>query len=287
MPREPDWSESVYLENEREQRFVRVVQDRARSVVAYGALTTPGQQRERTHEDAQAAARWCRRRVATLRHKGYRLGHCRAGLVEAIQDAPDSLSAYGAYAEWLNQKGDPRGELITLGLQRLTSEVSPEHQRAFDALLAKHPETLDVATLARSTRQRWHAGFVRAGVVDVRAESRAYDFEAGDRLRSYLTHPSLAAVQHVTVLGYDPALWGVIAEATPRTIQQLELRYRGPVHPWAPFEPPNGDGLLFRWQPRLPLLRSVECLGMGRAEEREDEPAPRGMWAKLRWWLGW
>ena len=76
------------------------------------------------------------------------------------------------------------------------------------------------------------------------------------------------------------------------TVLPLECGGQGllmfPIYPsFGGFEPPNGDGLLFRWQPRLPLLRSVECLGMGRAEEREDEPAPRGMWAKLRWWLGW
>lgn len=285
MSSEPDWSECVYLESEREQRFVRVVQDEARSVVAYGAIDTPGQQRERHHGDADAAARWCRRQVAALRHKGYRLGHCRAGFVQGIQDAPDSLLAYRAYADWLHQKGDPRGELITLGLQLLTAEASPEHVRAFHALLAQHPETLHVATLARSTQQRWHAGFVRAGVIDVSPTTRAWSSEPGERLRRYLTHPSLAAVQRLTVIGYDLSLRHVIAETAPRSIRQIEL-HRAQAHPWTAYDSPDGDTLLLRWRPRLPLLESVECHGPGPVQEPEDEATPRGRWAKFWWFLG-
>lgn len=285
MSSEPDWSESVYLESEHARRFVRVVHDEGRSVVAYGALGTPGQRRERSHTDPDAAARWCQQQVAALQHKGYRVGHCRAGLVRAIQEAPESLAAYRAYADWLQAKGDPRGELITLGLHLLVAEASPEHERAFRALLAQHPETLDVATFARSTRQRWHAGFVRAGVIDVSPKARAWSSEPGERLRRYLTHPSLAAVQRLTVIGYDLSLRHVIAEAAPRSIQQIEL-HRAQAHPWTAYDPPDGDALLLRWVPRLPLLESVECHGPGPVQEPEDEATPRGRWAKFWWFLG-
>lgn len=282
---EPDWSESVYLENEAERRFVRLVQDGTRSVVSYGATGTPGKQREHTHADAAAAARWGRRAAARLRHKGYRLGPCRAGMVEAIQQAPESMDARRAYASWLLQHGDPRGELISLGLQLLTAEASAAHQQAFDALLARHPETLDVTALARSTHQHWEGGFVRAGVVDVSVPAGKRDPDAGARLRRYLSHPSLAVVQRLAVFGYFTPFEHIIVDAAPRSLREVKL-YEGPIPVWTRGRTPDPNELLARWAQRFPSLRSVECHGPAPVVELEDEPPPRGALATLLWWLG-
>lgn len=56
------------------------------------------------------------------------------GLVAALEAEPDDLAAWAVYADWLTEQGDPRGELISLQLER---EAAREAGREATHLAAK------------------------------------------------------------------------------------------------------------------------------------------------------
>jgi uncharacterized protein (TIGR02996 family) len=59
---------------------------------------------------------------------------------QAILESPDDLAGYAAYADWLQEQGDPRGELIRVQLA-LEDERLPRAEHA--ALHARYRELLD------------------------------------------------------------------------------------------------------------------------------------------------
>jgi uncharacterized protein (TIGR02996 family) len=58
-----------------------------------------------------------------------------AYLLQAVYDRPDDDAPRSVYADFLTERHDPRGELITLQLQR---DPSPAARKQIKALLAKH-----------------------------------------------------------------------------------------------------------------------------------------------------
>lgn len=58
-----------------------------------------------------------------------------------IAEAPDDLARRSVYADWLSERGDPRGELMALQLAATGSEPSPAAAKRIAALLKKHQKT--------------------------------------------------------------------------------------------------------------------------------------------------
>src|SRR5262245_25939316 len=76
-----------------------------------------------------------------------------AALQVAIEDDPDDPSTYSVLGDWLQRRGDPRGELIALCLaadvQRTASpRTKPPAQVAIEKLLTRHSSAL-LGRLAR------------------------------------------------------------------------------------------------------------------------------------------
>jgi uncharacterized protein (TIGR02996 family) len=74
----------------------------------------------------------------------------------AIAASPDDEAAYLVYADWLQQRGDPRGELIVLqhrGQDDAARGLLQRHAEHFYGGLSARPSLLDVT---------WHLGFFRA-----------------------------------------------------------------------------------------------------------------------------
>src|SRR5262245_56532825 len=94
-------------------------------------------------------------------------------LEAAIDDDPDDTSAYSVYGDWLQRRGDLRGEWIALSLaadaQRSTNpRRRPPAQIALGKFLTKHARTLlgPMAKLVRDLTDLtappfiWRSGYI-------------------------------------------------------------------------------------------------------------------------------
>lgn len=82
-----------------------------------------------------------------------------------IAKAPDDSAAYTVYADWLSERGDPRGELITIELQ-LETAPSPELAARAQALHAAHDAAWAGSLAAnKDVHLQWRRGFVDAVVL--------------------------------------------------------------------------------------------------------------------------
>src|SRR5690242_13390168 len=86
----------------------------------------------------------------------------RAGIARAGPD-PDDLAPYLVLADWLQQQGDPRGELIAIQCARETAdmpELAANEQALFDAHLAAWLGNADDAYRVGELELVWRRGFV-------------------------------------------------------------------------------------------------------------------------------
>ncbi len=143
----------------------------------------------------------------------------RQQLEAAIAEAPDDPTRYAVYGDWLQQQGDPRGELIALHLaRRQTREWREREQR-----LILHP-TIRVLPLQQ---MQWRWGFIHT----LRFETHRHDaWEAygaswpTELLAPQLRHPSCQFVRELIIEG-DPGdvLLDFLATSAPRVLSGLQL----------------------------------------------------------------
>src|SRR5947209_6760357 len=119
--------------------------------VTFGKVGTKGQTQKKDFPDAAAAKTAHDKLVAEKLGKGYvettagqRPGPAplQQSLEQALLENPDDLAAHSAYADYLSEQGDPRGELIQVQLAledpgRPAAERKQLQQREAD-LLKKH-----------------------------------------------------------------------------------------------------------------------------------------------------
>jgi uncharacterized protein (TIGR02996 family) len=105
--------------------------------VTYGRQGTAGQTQTKTFGDAAAAQREHDKLVKEKLAKGYKEatpaakpagGSLREALEAALVENPDDVAAHSAYADYLQEQGDPRGEFIQVQLE-LEDESKPAAQR--------------------------------------------------------------------------------------------------------------------------------------------------------------
>lgn len=120
--------------------------------VTYGRIGTAGQTQTKTFADAAAAQKEHDKLVKEKLAKGYREttpkaaesggAALREALENAILDNPGDLAAHMAYADYLQEQGDPRGEFIQVQLaledESKSAEERKELQKREKALLKKH-----------------------------------------------------------------------------------------------------------------------------------------------------
>jgi uncharacterized protein (TIGR02996 family) len=151
--------------------------------VTYGRIGTAGQPQTKTFGDAAQAQAAHDKLVAEKLAKGYVETTAGAApatptgrvLENALCANPDDLAAHAAYADWLTQQGDPRGEFIQVQLAleepgRSANERKQLQKREKD-LLKKH-------------QREWLgdlAGFFldREGVPEYFRPEEAYQFQFG------------------------------------------------------------------------------------------------------------
>ncbi|MGN6108662.1 MAG: TIGR02996 domain-containing protein, partial [Kofleriaceae bacterium] len=153
-----------------------------------------------------------------------------AELERAILADPYDASAYAVYADWLQEQGDPRGELIAL-------QLSGQHEAA-RALLTRHADALlgdlaDHAELHDGSRRHaftWEAGFIRSVQLSHHTSVSALPDGLRGVLAAVLAHPSgrfLAEIS-IGIAGetFDSSLQDLIdllVERAPPTLRKLHL----------------------------------------------------------------
>ena len=91
-----------------------------------------------------------------------------AGFLNAVVRSPDADGPRLAYADWLDERDDPRGQFIRLQclLAQLPEGERPAHLLQLqDELLTQHGENWAVGVLKSSLAHRFHRGFVETLVL--------------------------------------------------------------------------------------------------------------------------
>ena len=116
-------------------------------------------------------------------------------LEQAIGDNPDDAQAYAVLADWLQAKGHPRGELMSL---QLRAETDPVLQPVADAYLATHAAAL-YGPLARHLRTcdgldhpafEWRRGYVHRARLSHDEHVETSHERLANLLAMLLEHPS-------------------------------------------------------------------------------------------------
>jgi uncharacterized protein (TIGR02996 family) len=170
-------------------------------------------------------------------------------LLEAIYDQPDDLGRRLVYADALLERGDPRGELITLQCQAVPT---PEQQRRIKALVKAHGlRWLDELGPILAKGWKFERGFL--------AECRV-DSNKGTRIRPLIGHPAWCTV-HTLADSAQIALHPVM-----RSLRSLEFR---------PNRTRQREGLDTAWRELLAgTPRAIECLrytDLDMYEDREEQ----------------
>ncbi|MDF2697976.1 MAG: hypothetical protein K0S65_6359 [Labilithrix sp.] len=205
-------------------------------------------------------------------------------LERVILGDPLDPDAWLVYGDWLEEAGDPRGELVAVQARHARDPGNPELLAAQRALFARHGDLLLDGLHSFLTphaghgplfRLSWEFGFI--WTANVTASGHSVDeFVAG--LRALLGHPS-ARFLHALALGAPPE------NAWPRVVPVLtdagELPFRilflgdssiSSSDPRPAFGPLGDLGSLW---PSLPHLRCLELRGGAMTLGRMDLRALR------------
>ena len=121
-------------------------------------------------------------------------------LEAAIIADTENAGAYEVYADWLLERGDPRGELISVQLARETAPMDEALAARERELLAKHArewlQDLDGnACLGLPIRATWRRGFVDAASIHAYYQSQ----EAATTYRAFAALPVAVAVRELEI----------------------------------------------------------------------------------------
>jgi len=158
-----------------------------------------------------------------------------AALEQAIENNPDDKASYSVLADWLQTRGDPRGELIALQLSGADgAELMKKHADAFLGDLAEHAQTHDGEGRETFT---WKYGFIDSARLTHNHYLANDKVELADVLRTLLAHPSGRFLREITfTFNNDPnehnlqSLIDVLAEKPRPTLRSLhfgDFKYAG------------------------------------------------------------
>ncbi len=159
-----------------------------------------------------------------------------AELEAAITADPTDTNAYSVYADWLEEQGDPRGQLIALQLANKAKPAAAliEKEAAhFLGDLAAHQKTRDGNNKDAFT---WKYGFIHGANLSYNANMEAgVDVKLVDVLAQLLAHPSGRFLVELTVTfngDMDDNLQDIINLIAKRGLPTLRKLHLGDfVHP--------------------------------------------------------
>jgi len=239
-------------------KFWEILLDGSTVTTRYGKIGTAGQQTEKDFDTRSEAFKEYDKLVAEKTKKGYventpgaaPADGAAAGdrrnpeLEKAIFANPYDTDAYMVYADWLQDQGDPRGELIALQIgdkADAAQKLLAKHADYFIGPLADHQKTHDGEDVDAFT---WKYGFIHA----LRLSHDSYGDEGFDgslaeALDLLLRHPSGRFLTEITfVFNGDPneddlqSLIDLLEKRAPASLRKLhfgDFQYAGPSSPTA------------------------------------------------------
>ena len=193
--------------------------------VRYGKVGTEGQVQTKTFKDAAKAEAEAQKKIAEKTKKGYAEVDAPAGasskpssdkdgarnqeLELAICEAPDDVSAWQVYADWLQSKGDPWGERLSLGIAHAAAKGAEKTKlkKAIDKLEKEHHETFVGKAFAKLLKAEdfeqvatleWTYGFITG--VRVAAPEFEWSGTGGDTiLRALVKSPAARFLQSIRI----------------------------------------------------------------------------------------
>jgi len=174
----------------------------------FGRIGTPGTTRATDHASDEAARKEWTHQIRRLEGRGYLAGHHQPGLLATIRARPDDPAPYSVYADWLLERHDPRGELISAMLGGLAEPAR--------ALLLRH----DVQLAPAWWKTQGLAGVWRWGFL----QKMNCDSFHGGAVRRLLRHPSAMVLEELAITGRFalPELQFAL-ERRPQTLQRITV----------------------------------------------------------------
>lgn len=176
----------------------------------------------------EAARREADARIAAQREQGFEAveedadpGPHQPDLAAAIFDHPDDDSGYLVYADWLQARGEPRGELISLEHgrarkphnARVIRALRQFRQRYGRMLPARVIEAMEIWPPYDATCELdWHMGYIRRARFDKRGPNPRYTVR--ELVASLLTHPSALFLRELAIGALQPAATAAIVGTT-------------------------------------------------------------------------
>jgi len=228
------------------RKFWEIKLDGESVTTRYGKIGTDGQTTEKELDGKSLAFKEYDKLIAEKTKKGYVEKDGGGGasdkrhpeLEKAINADPYDATGYAVYADWLQDQGDPRGELISL---QLTAETKRDAKLAkaaaaklegnagyFLGPLADHTKTYDGTGDDAFT---WRFGFIHAAKLSHNQYSDdGFEGSMAEVLETLLRHPSGRFLTEL-VFGFnndpneDPLddLIGILARKAPATIRKLHF----------------------------------------------------------------
>ncbi|MDQ3335286.1 MAG: WGR domain-containing protein [Myxococcota bacterium] len=155
-------------------------------------------------------------------------------LEKAILANPDDADAYMVYADWLQDQGDPRGELIALqtgGKKAAAKKLLDQHVDYFLGPLKEHQICYDGFRAEKKAAFHWKNGFIHAVRLAHNQHADNWDGKlAKDVLEPLLKHPSGKFIVELTINeNDDPSddtlddIFAVIAKRGMPTLRKLRI----------------------------------------------------------------
>ena len=229
--------------------FWEITQRGAQVITRSGTVSNEGRTTSKVIEDEAQASRLVEKEIKTKRKAGYAepgpkpvvgssarkgISLLDDGLNELIEEDPTDLGRYLIYADWLQQHGDPRGELIIVQ-HALATEP---HGRRYDALeraearlfkdfgadlLGPLARAVNISTSTSSYRGlAWRCGFVRALRVT------PFLIPVVPLLEAAREHPALRFLDHLV---FDTRTLAVMLATPMPPVRSLYVRVHGPELP--------------------------------------------------------
>jgi uncharacterized protein (TIGR02996 family) len=203
--------------------------------------------------DTEEAARSdADKRIADRRKKGFELVDddvagqlCNPEFIEAILANPDDPGPYLVYGDWLQGRGDPRGELVMVqhqlqarpddaGLRKREDRLTRQLAPARLAHMARKKKNPDRAASGYCDLQ-WRLGFIVSARIGRYSDRPPYTVR--ELVASLLAHPSAQVLQSLTIGALGPpglydytAVVEEICRAEPAALRELFIADFDPEH---------------------------------------------------------
>jgi len=195
-----------------------------------------------------------------------------AELLADVYEHPDDDAPRLVYADYLQERNDPRGEFIVLQFRRRDGTLGRDEAKREKDLLAEHARRWlgGIAKLVKKTGMEFERGFLSACATDEIDDHR--EWNTVHTIRQTAPHRNGMPVKSLRVLEAIQSIDGLVRVTEPLGVTDLE---------WAgPYRDPYGDEgvskkevAVFRRLRCLPSLRRLVIGGWNAWCEEEIRPA--------------